>query len=72
MTAEFADLEGRTYRAGDQILWAVHERDQTQMIHLFQGHSGPVLHLDEQNPAHAAVLLYPERYFELPFDARPE
>ena len=72
VTAEFVDLDGRAFRPGDQILWAVHERDQSQMIHLFQGHSGPVLHLDEHNPVHAAVLLYPERYFEIPFDARPE
>jgi hypothetical protein len=72
VTAKFTDLNGRTFEPGEELLWAVHERDQSQLVHLFHGHSGLVLQLDEQNPDHAAVLLYPERFFELPFDARPE
>lgn len=72
VTHEFTDRNGRTFRAGDQVNWAVHERDQSQLLHFFHGHAGEVLQLDEQNAEHAAVLLYPERFFELPFDARPE
>ena len=71
VTHEFTDLSGRTFLPGDQVNWAVHERDQSQLVHHFLGHAGEVFQLDEQNAQHAAVLLYPERFFELPFDARP-
>lgn len=67
----FVDLDGRVFQPGDPVLWAVHERDQSQLIHWFLGHSGTVMRLDEQNSDHVALLLYPERFFELPFDARP-
>jgi hypothetical protein len=71
VTHPFTDRHGRSFLPGDQLNWAVHERDQTQLLHSFLGHAGEVLQLDEQNEQHAAVLLYPERFFDLPFDARP-